>query len=422
MFVSFFSPILVFWQFDSDVEFLLDRVSSLSDRSDAYTINSRNYGGEDDVASLLDSTVYLNDVAEKLTNYDPNSPGDLITVFCTTLLTMPDLVDVWGSYTQMYDPKQSLFLFSMCTNIDPEFSHYFPYLFNNDGQYFKKYQFSWFAMSMNNCDPTKSMISCNFSTHFPDIFQRLINDYVNIKQADVYGLKTKKYWEWDKTSLDDQANAFLQDRFFGIKFCDKEWEIDGECRYPKSLREMKSYLRKAEKLYNEVEIVDYDQIFEDFQNYTPKYPESDAINECANEQVLSKNYNIVMCWLYGEEYPMRAFSTLLYNELFFYSLFVKYYTTFLYLDYDLQQAKTMQQWKAVARIDIGKMNQHLDWTQKAIWLSLRMLNEMYVSFPLHIWFLLYHEELLMIREELAKMVTPVYTLFDKLQNAQEMLQ
>jgi len=419
MFFLLFFPILVFWQVDSDVDFLLDRVSFLSDRNDAYTINVRNYGDDDDVSSLLDYNVYLNWVAKKLTNYEPDVPKDLIFVFCNTLLTSPDLVGIGGSYKQMYDPKQSLFMFSLCTNINPDFSQYFPYIFNNDGQYFKKYQFSWFAMNMDTCDPTKSMVSCDLSTHIPDIFQRLINDYVNIKQADVYWLKTKKYWEDDKTSLDDQANAFLQDRFFGTKFCDTEWEVDGECRYPKSLRQMKSYLRKSEKLYNEVEIVDYDQIFNDFQNYTPKYPEDDEINECANEQVFSKNYNIIMCWLYGEEYPMRAFSTLLYNELFFYRLFVTYYSSFIYLDSDLSSAKTIQQWKSIAGINISKMNQHLDWTQKAIWLSLRMLNEMYVSFPLHIWFLLYHEELLTLRKELAKIVTPVYTLFDKLQNAQE---
>lgn len=48
-----------------------------------------------------------------------------------------------------------------------------------------------------------------------------------------------------------------------------------------------------------------------------------------------------------------------------------------------------------------------------------MLRELHMTFPLHIGFLKYQEDLLGLRKELAKSMTPLYTLYDKLRNAQD---
>jgi hypothetical protein len=52
-------------------------------------------------------------------------------------------------------------------------------------------------------------------------------------------------------------------------------------------------------------------------------------------------------------------------------------------------------------------------------MSIKMLREMYTTFPIHIWLLIYYEDLYRFRKELAKVVTPLYTLYDKLRNVQD---
>lgn len=52
-------------------------------------------------------------------------------------------------------------------------------------------------------------------------------------------------------------------------------------------------------------------------------------------------------------------------------------------------------------------------------MSLSMLHELRVTFPLHIGLLVYYEDLFRLRKELIKAVTPLYTLYDKLKNVQK---
>jgi hypothetical protein len=58
-------------------------------------------------------------------------------------------------------------------------------------------------------------------------------------------------------------------------------------------------------------------------------------------------------------------------------------------------------------------------SEKAISLSIKTLRDNYVAFPLHIWFLMYYEDLNWFWNQLVKIVTPMYTLYDKFRNVQE---
>jgi hypothetical protein len=50
---------------------------------------------------------------------------------------------------------------------------------------------------------------------------------------------------------------------------------------------------------------------------------------------------------------------------------------------------------------------------------LRMLRDMYSAFPLHIWFLMYQEDLQWFNDDLSNLATPMYTLYGKLRNVQK---
>ena len=58
------------------------------------------------------------------------------------------------------------------------------------------------------------------------------------------------------------------------------------------------------------------------------------------------------------------------------------------------------------------------WTDDAVQLSMKMIREMYATFTIHIGLLIYYEDLYRLRQELGKVVTPMYTLYDKLRNVQ----
>lgn len=68
---------------------------------------------------------------------------------------------------------------------------------------------------------------------------------------------------------------------------------------------------------------------------------------------------------------------------------------------------------------VAKTQQHIAWTQDAVDMSMRSLREMAATFPIHIGLLIYYEDLYRLRKELVKMVTPLYTLSDKLRNVQK---
>ena len=57
-------------------------------------------------------------------------------------------------------------------------------------------------------------------------------------------------------------------------------------------------------------------------------------------------------------------------------------------------------------------------SKQAITLSLQSLWEMSYSFPLHVGFLMYHEDAKFFMENLAKLYAPIRTLYDKLRNVE----
>jgi len=71
----------------------------------------------------------------------------------------------------------------------------------------------------------------------------------------------------------------------------------------------------------------------------------------------------------------------------------------------------------VAKI-ISQTQQEMVWTDEAVFLSFKTLRDMYQTFPIHIALLAYYENLYDLRKQMAKIVTPLYTLYDKLRNVQ----
>jgi hypothetical protein len=65
------------------------------------------------------------------------------------------------------------------------------------------------------------------------------------------------------------------------------------------------------------------------------------------------------------------------------------------------------------------MNNELVWSQWAVSMSLRMLREFYTSFPLHIGFLMYHEDIMSLANPLGTLYTPLSQFYSTFQHVQK---
>ena len=116
----------------------------------------------------------------------------------------------------------------------------------------------------------------------------------------------------------------------------------------------------------------------------------------------------------------------MYNELFFYTLFTQTYSTYLEKFWSDQntlpqvlknQNKSINMSGSIAiqRERISSQNKSL---QSAVKKTIRQLNNTISAFPIHIGMLMYQEDLLTMRNNLAKIYLPLHQLHYKLENVQ----
>lgn len=342
-------------------------------------------------------------------NSKPENIKDLIINFCTTIYTNAGFVN----WNYNYNPKKSVFLAILCTNGwgDSDFK----LSDKKEESDLKKFIFSGFTND-DLCDVSQSpdMNDCKLFKYLPDIFDTILNDYFNIKQASVYGLKTKKF---EDKSLDLQVNEFMYQYY---SLVDKDLNSLAEvgkpttllCSdkspYPETCKIAKKYIQNANKLVSKIDIINNDVVFKNKEDYTCDFTEKNFLR-----------YNLLTCGLYGEKVdPMGSFTNLLYNEMMYYRLFVWYYLWNI-----SHNANVLPNWPLTLKNNYKEKAQdtfynRIAQTQKAMSTTLRLLTDMYNTYPLHIGFLMYHEKVLSLRAKLAKLYTPLLTLHDKFQNSQ----
>jgi hypothetical protein len=93
----------------------------------------------------------------------------------------------------------------------------------------------------------------------------------------------------------------------------------------------------------------------------------------------------LLCGINGDATTsLEHFLNLMYNELFYYRLFVSYYSLMI-----RAHASTILGISPTAVNDelydrITTLNDEVTWSQQAVSMTLRMLRDLYAAFPLHI--------------------------------------
>lgn len=302
-----------------------------------------------------------------------------------------------------YDPKQSVFVHILCNPFGLQSN--FDQLWSD--QYFLKEERTTlriYARDENDrdCNPRLSMTSCDVGKVFSDIMHRILNDMFDIKQSAVYGWVVLDSEQDRKQRVD----AFVTKHFPGLPLCP-----DNKCKYPRTYNRLLAYFKRGESLLQNIDILHIDGIIQQYKDNNP---------DC--NMPMQPSYNIFLCGIYTQEHQsMQPFVTMIQNEIFFYQIFMGWYMGRIDSERRLQPEQYLQSNQELARATkiINQTQQQMLWTQETVDMSFRLLREMYATFPIHIWLLIYYEDLYRLRSELVKVVTPLYTLYDKLRNVQD---
>lgn len=324
--------------------------------------------------------------------------------FCEkfSTLTCMDTSD-WNIYPDYFDASQSVFLSILCESVQK----WINYDQTKSYLYKKSFIDFWFVSSetwyLEPCHYYWNMNDCNYSYNLPQIFNQIMNDFFSVKQARFLWIdKIEENFDAQKA-----ANKFSTEYFAWLTI--QKWETSTICDsssdyYKTTCKKLKGYMTDAMNLLKNTSVIDISKLQDQGE---------DA--DCENH----RSKNILYCGLLWSKSDY-AFVNALYNEYFWYNLFLSYYSFNInwaaaYLNWNYSDISDMinENVEKVALVE-----DQLQKSKKAITLSLRTLAEMSDSFPLHVWFLMYQDDATMFMEKLAKIYPPIRTLYDKLRNVQ----
>jgi hypothetical protein len=243
--------------------------------------------------------------------------------------------------------------------------------------------------------------SFNNNMDYPFIFGKIItqvqNDRVNLSLARIYGAVDNKFTE------KELANEYISSHFKTI------WLIPEAKNYPDTYKRLTTYIKNSKNMQKEAYFIDY-------KNITKETTKPIGSN-IANFLFIDDTSKIPSSY-------HKINTDILYNELFFYTLFTSVYTEYLNRFFkgkqDIpisRQQKELSPWESII-LQRSRVQRQQEDIYHAVSESIRQLSNLESSYPIHIWFLMYQEDLLTIRNNLAKIYLPLHQLHYKLENVQ----
>lgn len=251
--------------------------------------------------------------------------------------------------------------------------------------------------------------------YIQNLFDNIIASYTTIYQANIYGI----------TGNPEETEILINN--FGARYynypIDKNTPFvsicatDRDYSFPKTCKKMKEFVKSARNtLNNSDNILNSKAIY---NKIADKKEEEKICYKNSNNEYDDK-YDMIACWLYKKANGINSFSNLVYNELLFYSTFVKYYNAALdtspqFRNWDSNNISNLKE-KQQKRINLSSNN--LNNSKKAINITMKMLMDLQMTFPIHIWLLMYAESVNNFAAEFVKTLTPIYTMAGIFKNVQ----
>lgn len=349
---------------------------------------------------------------------------ELLYNFCQTVIRHGTLTTTLAeSRTITYDPQQSVFLYIVCSSVSSH-NGFQPLFFDKENPYvnperntLKKnnlictertsddagrviYQPSW---CVPGCE-TETMQTCDFSLLLPPILKQINNDITNIGLGISYGVTNTINSEEGNANL---ANKFAV-RYLGINLCDEAW---GTCLYPKTRQRVIRTLKNAKKLLQKTRIIETKPMIDNAQ--TCKNPEDPS----------TPGHDKRACAFAWNNLILQPVMDLLFNELYYYQLFMAYYSSYLESNVFLGDFSvgTINRESMVEKTseEIRRINKESSTHLQAVFTANRMMLQIYQNYPIHVWLQAYYEGAVTLRKDLAKLYQPLHQLHFKLQDIQD---
>lgn len=320
--------------------------------------------------------------------------ANLLRFFCVA--TRDRVID---SEQVRYNANQSIFLQLLCQHVsNPRKDS-----ITDDSSYVALQTRAEIGVYDSRYDPdfsqrcsTSRMQECELETVATTIIQSLFNEYFTFGQAYVYG------WpQPEDENIDITVKNFIKEKLHWLDVGDSASD------YPETKKTVKSSIKQANNMIKrDIQILDTNKILEQFDKPT------------CNPKIKS---DIVICGLIWDKlFPWQSLVDLLYNEYFFYRLWIHFYAQQIQINAGLFTDDIRTNDLVDQRIErIGNIQRHAHYTDKALTIATKYLREMYATYPIHIGMITYYEKLYSLRGQLIWLVTPLYTLSDKLQNVQD---
>ena len=328
--------------------------------------------------------------------YNGNTNISNLTMhFCAKVATLAcEDTSAWESIPDYFYANQSIFLSILCNSVWlwEEYSQTKDYL--NKSWFVDFWIISSTTWYTEKCHPHTTMNKCDYAYNLSSIFTEIMNDFFSIKQARFFWIDELQ----DEFDSKVYANNFSKEYFVWLEICDETSNY-----YKTACKKLKNYMTDARNLLKNTKVINVKKLQDKWKGV-----------DCSNKRA----ENIVYCGLLWSKSDYM-FINALYNEYFWYKLFLSYYSANIdwydYLDGRYSDISDKIEENAEKR---ALVQDQLQKSKKAITISLRTLAEISDSFPLHVWFLMYQDDAMIFMDELSNIYPPIRTLYDKLRNVQ----
>lgn len=407
----------VFWECSRENDYCIEGLEC-KDASNNYTVPYCVSRGVDYAASC-NFTSIANSLSFHLDKKDFTTK-DMISDYCAALLWDQDCAanlwddstcqNCWRIYfskpnaegnrdwTQTFDSHQSLFVYLLCSSaVNKKGSIDFSEAFKWDATKLLRLQqmVNWKDQCSLKKSPT--LDECDMSIYATEIFSTIMSDVFKIKYAQIFHV--------------DSVNGFENKKKRVAAFLSWYFNIIDE--------------KKIKDFPDTVDVIDSNQQYYKSVLKTLRLLDNSKLAKIAEESGCPSTWDVfwvdyVACALHSSQWNWSSlspeFPTLFYNELLAYRMFVAYYSNWIQSKIKmLEDNDKKEEW--------NKKDEDLQYYAgsqlEAATQTLRNFVEMNMTYPLHIWLLLYQEK---IREYRNKFLPPVvkqfYSLSEKLQNVQ----
>ena len=302
-----------------------------------------------------------------------------------------------------FNSKDSLFLTILCTKtwIETDYSSNtdislkenplkdYEKLFENAKEDKNKWIYAKCKINWWYTTDPESLNNINFSCVSSSAFNELVNDYLNIATYVAYwwfGTKTwLKKFEWDFFTW-----IICEDSYLYSDDDNKKW-----CIHTKTYK-----------------------YFDDLVSWLNNWIKNLYFLDVSPDDVYNK-----ISWEKWSNHLLNV-KDKIYNELYFYSIFLKYYASMIELEYTSLSIKSdnlnwIKQVQLVNQEEVQQAKKNIILARYTIKRSFAVLKDVYWTLPLHIWYMALKEDISELMKSLAKIYTPIDQLRTKLKNVQD---